>query len=384
VPEYREVAGDRLFPFEFLGSRLCRQTAGSWTGRDDAGCLVLILTAFLLHSSDQSETRRAFSRNRHPGMVMLLKPKDRIPPTRDPLKLTGARLSATMVPLRWHSRYVTAPPWNQSQWDSRSPETWGATTGRLFRPTYRNRENLLRLACTGRRCVSVSISKPLVHRRRRACGLIDSRKRKRLVQDSIIYQACRSSFPDENPDWRQSYRHIKNWPDEAIAFEFLRRNVAYWDLVRQLYSLPEDPMRWPRLRLETTVGLLPDTITYQKLTKLAAKQFGVFNCCDPRLPCFHQGLWTVEASISARYTYSTVLGLADGALQYRFTQPPRNTVTIDLLADGPIEPQIDYVRWILANARKKLGLAHRKSSKASAASDARLPSVVRRKERRCK
>jgi hypothetical protein len=205
------------------------------------------------------------------------------------------------------------------------------------------------------------MSKPLVYRRRRFCGLIDPRKRKGLVQESIIYQASRSSFPNENPDWRQSYKHIKKWPDEAIAFEFLRRNVAYWDLVRQLYSLPEDPMCWPRLRLETTAGLLPDAITYQKLTKLAAKQFGVFNCCDPRLPCFDQGLWTVEASISARYTYSTVLGLADGALQYRFTQPPKNTVTIDLLADGPIEPQIDYVRWILANTRKKLGLEHRKA-----------------------
>src|SRR5262249_24911202 len=63
------------------------------------------------------------------------------------------------------------------------------------------------------------------------------------------YTARRQTFPSYNPDWRQPY-DLDKWTDEAIAFEFLRRNPDYWELVKQFYSLPDDLFAWPRVSLE--------------------------------------------------------------------------------------------------------------------------------------
>jgi hypothetical protein len=190
------------------------------------------------------------------------------------------------------------------------------------------------------------------------------------------YTARRQTFPSYNPDWRQPY-DLDKWTDEAIAFEFLRRNPDYWELVKQFYSLPDDLLAWPRERLEVacredyspSVDWPPLSAeaahrlqTARRLTGLAEERFGIFKWHDPRLPAIGAlNLWTIEASLSARYTYAISLSDFEQSFAYRFTSPPKTTITIDLLADGPIDPQVDYVRFVLRRARKAMDLDHRRT-----------------------
>jgi hypothetical protein len=63
--------------------------------------------------------------------------------------------------------------------------------------------------------------------------------------DHTPYRLSRKAFPEQNPDWRDPYRHITSMNDSQIAFEFLRRNETYWDFVAQFYSLPANRSFWP-------------------------------------------------------------------------------------------------------------------------------------------
>jgi hypothetical protein len=63
------------------------------------------------------------------------------------------------------------------------------------------------------------------------------------------YDICRDAFPTENPDWREPYPPVEDWNDDHVAFEFLRRNAAYWEFAEEYYS-PESYHDWPKDRLE--------------------------------------------------------------------------------------------------------------------------------------
>jgi Uncharacterized conserved protein (DUF2285) len=204
------------------------------------------------------------------------------------------------------------------------------------------------------------------------------------------YTVRRRTFPSYNPDWHQPY-DLDEWSDEAIAFEFLRRNPDYWELVKQYYSLPDDVFAWPRDSLEVACRKSPDYSKLlaryycpsdkypplsaeavhqlqteldhaRRLTGLAWDRFGISRWHDPRHPAIDAwSLWTLEASLSARYTVAIAVSDLEESFAYRFMRPPKTTVTIDLLADGPIESQVDYVRFILQRARKTMDLDHRRA-----------------------
>ena len=177
-----------------------------------------------------------------------------------------------------------------------------------------------------------------------------------------IYDICREVFPAENPDWREPYPRLNNWNDDRVAFEFLRRNPTYWELVEQFYSPGESYAVWPRARLELygSVDLSQDT--YERLKQRAADEFGLWRISDPRLPLEEDSTpWTIAASISSRYQYAVMKGDCEhDHMEYRFgIHSPADTITIDLRADGPVEAQLEFVRWVLNCVRSSMGLDHR-------------------------
>jgi hypothetical protein len=161
-----------------------------------------------------------------------------------------------------------------------------------------------------------------------------------------MYRACRDAFPEQNPDWRQPYNHVEAWTDVRIAFEFLRRNPAYWEFVEQVYSLGESDS--------------PDE-TYRQIKQRLADEFGLWEVVDPRLPMeVNRILWTPSASLSSRYAYALARGDSYAETEYRFGRhSPPDTITIDLRADAPVDAQVDFVRWLLNRVRRAMGLDHR-------------------------
>jgi len=146
-----------------------------------------------------------------------------------------------------------------------------------------------------------------------------------------MYQVSRKAFPDRNPDWQTPYNHIANWTDEHLAFEFLRRSPSYWSLVEQLYPPGKDHTGWPSNRLERHTGIDIDQQTYDKLMKRAGDEFGLWRCCDPRLPIAGERIrpWTVAASISSRYEYAVHKAAKHDHMRYRFGRhTPLDTITI--------------------------------------------------------
>src|SRR5271169_5106014 len=112
------------------------------------------------------------------------------------------------------------------------------------------------------------------------------------------YEICRDAFPTENPDWREPYPPVEDWDDDRVAFEFLRRNAAYWEFVEEYYSSYRD---WPNERLDFHASVDLGKGTYERLMQRAANEFGLWRICDPRLP-LEEGQsspWTVAASLSA-------------------------------------------------------------------------------------
>lgn len=170
------------------------------------------------------------------------------------------------------------------------------------------------------------------------------------MQKFSIYRICREAFPDQNPDWREPYDHIVKWTDDAIAFEFLRRNPEYWSLWEEFSNLcaEENDRRCRGLDISELQE------RYDKLKKRGEEEFGVWQIHDPRLPISGDMLpWTVAASLSSRYTYAVRSSDAEtDYMEYRFGRhAPPDTVTIDLRARGPVEPQIEFVRWVLNRVR---------------------------------
>jgi hypothetical protein len=178
-----------------------------------------------------------------------------------------------------------------------------------------------------------------------------------------IHDICRDAFPTENPDWREPYPSVEDWNDDRVAFEFLRRNAAYWEFVEEYYS-PETYRDWPSDRLELYALTDHGEKTYERLEQRAANEFGFWRICDPRLPLEEKGHspWTVAASLSARYQYSVGTGdRLHARKRYQFGRhSPEDTITIDLRTDAPVEAQVDFVRWLLNRLRSSLELDHRK------------------------
>jgi hypothetical protein len=174
-----------------------------------------------------------------------------------------------------------------------------------------------------------------------------------------IYRVFRQSFPDKNPDWREPFRHVANWTDEEVAFEFLRRNSTYWSFLNRFYQIPDDPAEWPAGRLEAYARV--NFSKYDRLRKRAAEDFGLWRCSDPRLPIAgEQSPWTVAASISSRYQYVVQKGDYHDHMEYRFgIHAPADTITVDLRTDAPVEAQVEFVRWLLNRVRTSMGLDHR-------------------------
>jgi hypothetical protein len=177
-----------------------------------------------------------------------------------------------------------------------------------------------------------------------------------------IYDICREAFPAENPDWREPYPQIGSWNDDRVAFEFLRRNAVYWELVEQFYSPGKTYAVWPRARLELYGSIDLTQETYEQLMQRAADEFGLWRITDPRLPLENNlNPWTVAASISARYQYAVMKGDREhDHMEYRFgIHSPPDTITIDVRADAPVEAQVEFVRWVLKRVRSSMGLDHR-------------------------
>jgi hypothetical protein len=163
------------------------------------------------------------------------------------------------------------------------------------------------------------------------------------AQKFSIYRVCRGAHPAKNPDWRESYDRVARWTGEAIAFEFLRRNPAYWEL-------------WELVQRDA-----PSADQFREVQRLMAR-FGLWRVNDPRLPLADRqfGPWSVTASISARYLYTVQSAAQGDHTEYRFGKPaPPDTITIDLRADAPVEAQVDFVRWVLNRVRVSRGIDHR-------------------------
>ena len=167
-----------------------------------------------------------------------------------------------------------------------------------------------------------------------------------------MYRICRDTFPAQNPDWRESYDHIGGWTDVRVAFEFLRRNPAYWEFWQQVCSpAPCDLTEQSENADET----------YRQVKQRAADEFGLWEVVDPRLPLEGDRIpWTPSASLSSRYEYALASGDAYAKTEYRFGRhTPPDTITIDLRADAPVDTQVEFVRWLLNRVRVSMGLDHR-------------------------
>lgn len=171
------------------------------------------------------------------------------------------------------------------------------------------------------------------------------------------YKVCREAFPDHNPDWRKPYTYASKLSDHAIAFEFLRRNRDYWKSWAQIFGLSSDPLEWPAE--ETSPVRFPGAPN-------AFERFGVWRFSDPRLPLPDWLVpWTRSASLTARYQYAVARADSERTLDYTFKDAPANTIRLDLLADGPVEAQIEFARWALNRVRHTLRLDHKQAPRFS-------------------
>jgi hypothetical protein len=130
--------------------------------------------------------------------------------------------------------------------------------------------------------------------------------------------------------------------DDVIAFEFLRRSPSYWEFFASVDG--GDPMKWP------AEILIPFPNGKEKS---ALDKFGISKLCDPRLPLLTLSRpWTVEASLSARYRDAINRADAENNFDYSFQDAPFFLkMRVDLLIDGPVDAQIDFVRWLLKRAQ---------------------------------
>ena len=159
------------------------------------------------------------------------------------------------------------------------------------------------------------------------------------------YQICRAAFPLDNPEWTKSYSYLREFDDEAIAFEFLRRSPSYWEFFASVDG--GDPMNWPE---EIYVPFASEK------EKSALHKFGIWKLCDPRrpLPPVLPRPWTIEASLSARYIDAIKRADAENNFDYSFPkdEPFSFRLRVDLLIDGPVDEQVDFVRWLLRRAQR--------------------------------
>jgi hypothetical protein len=158
------------------------------------------------------------------------------------------------------------------------------------------------------------------------------------------YQTCRAAFPSDNPEWDKPYSYLQKADDDTIAFEFLRRSPSYWQFFASLAA--GDRMEWPA---EIFIPFPSDN------ERSALQQFGIWKLCDPRrqLPPLWPRLWTTEASLSARYVDAIERADAENNFDYTFEDKPFSPkIRVDLLIDGPVDEQVDLVRWLLTRAQQ--------------------------------
>jgi len=159
------------------------------------------------------------------------------------------------------------------------------------------------------------------------------------------YSICRAAFPNLNPDWRKPYSYVARSDDEAIAFEFMRRNKSYWEAFASRAAV--DPMEWP--------AELPPSRFWSETT--TPERFGLWKFCDPRRPLDAEARpWLESASLTARYREAINTAETNKHFLYVFLEPGLWTVRVDLLVEGPIEEQIEFVRWLLKRAQRELNI----------------------------
>jgi hypothetical protein len=163
------------------------------------------------------------------------------------------------------------------------------------------------------------------------------------------YAVCRTAFPTVNPSWDMPYGYARQLPDDAIAFEFLRRNPSYWTAWIKALGLSFQPSEWPADKLVA--------YRHSGIGRKLYKKFGVWAFADPRLPLEPGSLpWAASSSISARFEYAVAGGDSERSFNYRFREKSPTTVTIDFLADGPVDEQLEFARWALGRVRGSLML----------------------------
>ena len=172
------------------------------------------------------------------------------------------------------------------------------------------------------------------------------------------YRISRAVCPADNPDWRKPYGYLREMNDEAIAFEFLRRNLSYWEAYARALALPPDPTEWPKDG-PTQFKMGPDP-EYEK--------FGLRAFCDPRSRPWALGSgtpWAPEVSLNARYIDALARADARGDFYYTLRNAGFIKMRVDLLITGPIEEQVDFVRWLLNRAKRSWGLTTRQNPRPS-------------------
>jgi hypothetical protein len=171
------------------------------------------------------------------------------------------------------------------------------------------------------------------------------------------YRASRAVDPYDNPDWRtDTYSYLRTLDDDSIAFEFLRRNLDYWRFYRDVMAYPREPMRWPAENA-TMLFAFPDD-----KEKTTLDGFGIRRLCDPRRAVHYtNNPWKTSSSLCARYVDAIRRADANNHFEYIFRNPRPLTMRVDLLIDGPIESQIDFVRWALKRAQRACWINHKEA-----------------------
>ena len=173
------------------------------------------------------------------------------------------------------------------------------------------------------------------------------------------YRISRAAFPSDkdNPDWRTPYTYLHGMDDEFIAFEFLRRNLSYWEAYTRVVGLPLNPTKWPRT-VPTLFKFGPDP---------EFEKFGLRAFCDPRQPVAlgYGRPWAPEASLRARYIDALKRADAQNNYDYTFRYAALDRMRVDFLINGPIEQQVEFVRWLLNRAKRSLGLNPRNEPRPS-------------------
>jgi hypothetical protein len=85
----------------------------------------------------------------------------------------------------------------------------------------------------------------------------------------------------------------------------------------------------------------------------ALNEFGIRWLCDPRKQMhFTDDPWKLSNSLNARYTDAIMTSDAKNEFNYTLRGSRFQIMRIDLLIDGPIDTQIDFVRWLLKRAKR--------------------------------